>query len=254
MQSLAISFPSAVLPVTARKDFSSRSCPCRLTLFFPCCDSFLLVPALRRVVGTSRTHPFIDLGQLEFPKPADLVCGQALALAPAVDGVFHDAQMLSDCAGGDPRFGIQGIDTRAYLRVVSSRHQSNRMPVERTFRARGHPRRCRPETRVARGFSGEKKGPQIIRALVDGGEDEDRTHDLCIANAALSQLSYPPMQQILDTTRPIPFLLPKLVNPPQFGLLGRRGCTKIEIFAWQKTPADRQTVIQHPGIRNGDDP
>ena len=25
-----------------------------------------------------------------------------------------------------------------------------------------------------------------------GGEDEDRTHDLCIANAALSQLSYPP--------------------------------------------------------------
>ena len=25
-----------------------------------------------------------------------------------------------------------------------------------------------------------------------GGEDEDRTHDLRIANAALSQLSYPP--------------------------------------------------------------
>ncbi len=28
--------------------------------------------------------------------------------------------------------------------------------------------------------------------LVVGGEDEDRTHDLRIANAALSQLSYPP--------------------------------------------------------------
>ena len=27
---------------------------------------------------------------------------------------------------------------------------------------------------------------------VFGGEDEDRTHDLRIANAALSQLSYPP--------------------------------------------------------------
>jgi hypothetical protein len=27
---------------------------------------------------------------------------------------------------------------------------------------------------------------------VIGGEDEDRTHDLRIANAALSQLSYPP--------------------------------------------------------------
>ena len=25
-----------------------------------------------------------------------------------------------------------------------------------------------------------------------GGEEEDRTPDLCIANAALSQLSYPP--------------------------------------------------------------
>jgi hypothetical protein len=29
-------------------------------------------------------------------------------------------------------------------------------------------------------------------ALNIGGEDEDRTHDLRIANAALSQLSYPP--------------------------------------------------------------
>ena len=27
-----------------------------------------------------------------------------------------------------------------------------------------------------------------------GGEEEDRTPDLCIANAALSQLSYPPKQ------------------------------------------------------------
>ena len=27
---------------------------------------------------------------------------------------------------------------------------------------------------------------------MDGGEEEDRTPDLCIANAALSQLSYPP--------------------------------------------------------------
>ena len=27
---------------------------------------------------------------------------------------------------------------------------------------------------------------------ISGGEEEDRTPDLCIANAALSQLSYPP--------------------------------------------------------------
>jgi hypothetical protein len=30
-----------------------------------------------------------------------------------------------------------------------------------------------------------------------GGEDEDRTHDLYIANVALSQLSYPPDQDIV---------------------------------------------------------
>ena len=28
-----------------------------------------------------------------------------------------------------------------------------------------------------------------------GGEEEDRTPDLCIANAALSQLSYPPIDK-----------------------------------------------------------
>lgn len=38
----------------------------------------------------------------------------------------------------------------------------------------------------------EKKGPEIIRALVIGGPKEDRTPDLRIANAALSQLSYRP--------------------------------------------------------------
>ena len=31
-----------------------------------------------------------------------------------------------------------------------------------------------------------------LLGIVCGGEDEDRTHDLRIANAALSQLSYPP--------------------------------------------------------------
>jgi hypothetical protein len=45
---------------------------------------------------------------------------------------------------------------------------------------------------VTAGFAGKKKSPEIIRALVDGGEEEDRTPDLRIANATLSQLSYPP--------------------------------------------------------------
>ena len=32
----------------------------------------------------------------------------------------------------------------------------------------------------------------LILLKLFGGEEEDRTPDLCIANAALSQLSYPP--------------------------------------------------------------
>jgi hypothetical protein len=34
----------------------------------------------------------------------------------------------------------------------------------------------------------------FTKAIHLGGEDEDRTHDLYIANVALSQLSYPPKQ------------------------------------------------------------
>ena len=37
-----------------------------------------------------------------------------------------------------------------------------------------------------------RKRSEHVLPLIGGGEDEDRTHDLCIANAALSQLSYPP--------------------------------------------------------------
>lgn len=32
---------------------------------------------------------------------------------------------------------------------------------------------------------------------VGGGDNGDRTHDLCIANAALSQLSYVPIDSII---------------------------------------------------------
>ena len=40
--------------------------------------------------------------------------------------------------------------------------------------------------------------------LVSGGPDEDRTHDLRIANAALSQLSYPPNDD-MNFTRAISY-------------------------------------------------
>ena len=40
----------------------------------------------------------------------------------------------------------------------------------------------------------KEKSPDFSELFsgIDGGEDEDRTHDLRIANAALSQLSYRP--------------------------------------------------------------
>ena len=42
------------------------------------------------------------------------------------------------------------------------------------------------------GPASKGKGPETFRALVIGGEEEDRTPDLRIANATLSQLSYFP--------------------------------------------------------------
>ncbi len=44
------------------------------------------------------------------------------------------------------------------------------------------------------GISGKKKGPETIRAFLYGGAEEDRTPDLRIANATLSQLSYRPIE------------------------------------------------------------
>ena len=56
---------------------------------------------------------------------------------------------------------------------------------------------CRPShkwrnPRQHWGGRATKNQLRTVGFLIGGGEDEDRTHDLCIANAALSQLSYPP--------------------------------------------------------------
>jgi hypothetical protein len=40
----------------------------------------------------------------------------------------------------------------------------------------------------------------VLMGVLYGGPEEARTPDLCVANAALSQLSYRPKQQILYTT------------------------------------------------------
>ncbi len=55
----------------------------------------------------------------------------------------------------------------------------------------------RPEARVARGSQKQKRPTENGQALGIGGAEEDRTPDLRIANATLSQLSYRP--QKLDT-------------------------------------------------------
>ena len=45
-----------------------------------------------------------------------------------------------------------------------------------------------------------KKASSDAGFFMGGGEEENRTPDLVIANDALSQLSYPPMVEILDRT------------------------------------------------------
>jgi len=55
-----------------------------------------------------------------------------------------------------------------------------------------------PTPRVARGKARNDKANREQLALKSGGDEEDRTPDLRIANATLSQLSYvPELEQLL---------------------------------------------------------
>src|SRR5574344_707672 len=125
MQSLAIAFQSAVLPVTARKDFWSRSCPSKLTRHLPLLDSFLFAPIARFFIGTSSSYPLIHFRELELPQPPYAVRGQTLALAPAVHGVLGHAQVLGDVLGGNPRFFAHVVGARIMrFKVVLNRLKS----------------------------------------------------------------------------------------------------------------------------------
>ncbi len=53
-----------------------------------------------------------------------------------------------------------------------------------------------PTPRVARGKARNDKANREQLALKSGGDEEDRTPDLRIANAGLSQLSYIPTMRI----------------------------------------------------------
>lgn len=65
--------------------------------------------------------------------------------------------------------------------------------------ANGSERKRRsPESRVNKGKIKNPRMHTNIGGLVFGGDEGDRTPDLCIANAALSQLSYTPTDQIFQ--------------------------------------------------------
>lgn len=51
---------------------------------------------------------------------------------------------------------------------------------------------CRAPVLFMKKIPQQPKNCSGLFELECGGEEEDRTPDLCIANAALSQLSYPP--------------------------------------------------------------
>ena len=58
-----------------------------------------------------------------------------------------------------------------------------------------------PTPRVARGKARNDKANREQLALKSGGDEEDRTPDLRIANAALSQLSYTPTVSVYSISK-----------------------------------------------------
>ena len=58
-----------------------------------------------------------------------------------------------------------------------------------------------PTPRVARGKARNDKANREQLALKSGGDEEDRTPDLRIANAALSQLSYIPTISVYSISK-----------------------------------------------------
>ena len=114
----------------------------------------------------------------------------------------------ADVAHGSPEYGRAGLELTADQQAGGGEGpQSHSRPCAGRFpQGNLHPTHEPPAGGISLrpGTAGitvpnrqgcgsrQKKGPENFRALMDGGEEEDRTPDLCIANAALSQLSYPP--------------------------------------------------------------
>jgi hypothetical protein len=58
-------------------------------------------------------HPFIDLRQLEFPKPSHSVSWQALGLDPTVYGILSDAEVSRVFVDSNPKFRYRSSHCRA---------------------------------------------------------------------------------------------------------------------------------------------
>ena len=158
--------------------------------------------------------------------PSGKSVSQALAY-PAADGRNPPQRRFRALAGyaarpaqqrevrlPDKRFAGRGASALAVTREQVPRAPTRRPNGEKRqgrlrkrpetgLLAGPHPHHSRPEPRVARGFQAGKRARGLFRARLDGGDEEDRTPDLRIANAALSQLSYVPIELRIIASRPI---------------------------------------------------
>ena len=95
-------------------------------------------------------------------------------------------------AGAYPDLPDALLSQRTGMPFAKTENRERKNRRNRDFRADAA-FRTKPGTCASTGVSGRReKGQSNVWPSISGGEDEDRTHDLRIANAALSQLSYPP--------------------------------------------------------------
>lgn len=126
-----------------------------------------------------------------------------LGLASPTCGLMHDNSARANtqanhfpwhahkCLTNNAVCACHGERVGGDFERTEGRRESNRLPCGPD---RAHPRHTqnRREPRVVCGKQKWKRPTEKGWALNSGGEEEDRTPDLRIANAALSQLSYPP--------------------------------------------------------------
>ena len=120
---------------------------------------------------------------------------RAIAVPRETASVFTESTHLSKLslifAPGNPR-QYWGACECGIRRTENGERGEREIDENRTSGTLIHIR-TKSRSRANTGAPGRRKnGQSDVWPLVSGGEEEDRTPDLCIANAALSQLSYFP--------------------------------------------------------------